>query len=125
MSAKKKTILIIDDEPHIQTMVATRLQANDFKVITALDGKEGLEKVKKERPDLILLDIMMPEMDGYDFLRELKKISGVNLMPIIMFTAKVRREDIDKAIYLGAVDYVIKPFTSTVLLDKIRQFLKS
>lgn len=118
-----KKILVVDDEPHIQKLIALRLKVNRFQVFTAGNGVEGLEIAKREKPDLILLDIMMPKMNGYEFLQKLKTMPSVRIIPIIMFTAKASQEDVDRAIALGAIDYVIKPFDADRLLSKIYSVL--
>jgi len=119
----KKSILIVDDEPVIVMFVTARLRANGYEVITASGGFEALDLVRRYKPNLILLDIMMPNMNGYEFLAALKKIPRTKSVPIIMFTAKVQKEDIDRAMALGAQDCVIKPFTPEELLSKIQNAL--
>ncbi len=122
MSEKKK-ILVIDDEPSILYVVINRLQASGYTVVTAYDGFNGLETLEKENVDLILLDIMMPKMDGFQFLKELKKVKKGNKVPVIMFSAKVQDEDVRKAKDLGASDFISKPFTPDILLEKIKNAL--
>ncbi len=116
-------ILIVDDEPHITKMLASRLKANGYRIITAENGKEGLQKVKDEQPELVLLDIMMPEMDGHEVLYALKKEEETKSIPVIMVTAKGQIEDVEKSSGMGATDYVVKPFNPVVLLDKVRRAL--
>ena len=118
-----KKILVIDDDPHLTMMVTSRLRANGYDVVTAADGEEGVGKVKKEFPDLVLLDILMPKMDGYGVLSELKSEPRTKNIPVIMFTAKAQGGDITDAVDGGAVDYIIKPFKPEDLLKKIRNAL--
>ncbi|MFQ5951841.1 MAG: PleD family two-component system response regulator [Candidatus Omnitrophota bacterium] len=116
-------ILVVDDEPHTVKMVESRLRANGFDVITAQNGAEGLEKARAESPDLILLDIIMPEMNGHETLSKLKESEETKSIPVIMFTSKGQVEDVEKASYAGAVDYIVKPFDPIALLNKIRKAL--
>ena len=114
-----KKILIIDDEPHIIKMVRSRLEANNYEVVTALNGEEGLNKLHQEKPDLIILDILMPKMDGYTFVRELKKEE--NEIPVIILTANTGMTDLfDEE---GITDHVYKPFKTEELLEKIRKHI--
>ncbi len=119
MSSK---ILIIDDELDIVSMVKMRLEANNYTVISAFNGLEGLEKVKNEKPDLIILDIMMPKMDGFTFVQELKKNSEGKKIPIIILSVKDKMQDIFKM--EGVQDYVIKPFVAEMLLERIRKYIR-
>jgi DNA-binding response OmpR family regulator len=115
-----KKILIVDDDPDLLRMVTMRLEANQYEVITAYDGEEGLEKVKAENPDLIILDIVMPKLDGYSFVQEIKKTEHKTI-PIIILTAKEEMEDIFKM--EGISDYIIKPFDPEELALLLRKHL--
>jgi two-component system alkaline phosphatase synthesis response regulator PhoP len=119
----KSRILLVDDEPDIVETAAFMLQARNYSVITASGGLEGIEKARSERPDLILLDIMMPEVDGYDVCMRLKADEDTKHIPVIMLTAKGESEAVLKSHSLGADDYVVKPFNLTTLLGKLRKFL--
>ncbi|MFH1360549.1 MAG: response regulator [Candidatus Omnitrophota bacterium] len=116
-----KKILVIDDEPDLVDVVKARLELNHYQVISAKDGQEGLEKVKKEKPDLVILDIMMPRMDGYTFVLEFKKIADLKKTPIIVLTAKDQLQDIFKV--EGVTEYVVKPFESEKLIEKVDRLL--
>jgi DNA-binding response OmpR family regulator len=118
-----KKILVIDDEPELSKAIAIRLKASGYDVITAQDGVEGLEKAKSSKPDLIVLDILMPKMDGYEVCRLLKFDEKYKSIPIIMLTAKA--QDIDRAIgkKVGADDYLTKPFETQDLIGKIKKYL--
>lgn len=120
----KKTILIVDDEVELVGMVQIRLEANNFNIITAYDGISGLEKAEIAKPDLILLDVMMPGIDGHETLRRLKASDETRSIPVIMFTAKEHMEDLEQANELGAQDYVVKPFNPAILLQKINSCLE-
>lgn len=116
-------ILFIDDEPDLVKVVAVRLEASKYRVITASDGKEGLEKARIENPNLILLDIMMPGMDGFEVLRELKRDPKTTDIPVIMLTAKGESQSLFKAQELQSTDYLIKPFEAEELLSLIKKYL--
>lgn len=119
----KKQILLVDDEPQLVDMVKMRLEANGYGVFVAYDGQEALEKARNEKPDLIILDLMLPKMDGYEVCGLLKKDSRYAKMPIIMFTAKAQEEDIKLGKEVGADAYITKPFEHQVLLSKIKELL--
>ena len=116
-----KKILVVDDEPNIVKMVGNRLRANNYEVITAIDGVDGIEKAKEEKPDLILLDIMMDRLDGHQTLDKLKELEETRSIPVIMLTAKAQSEDVERAMAGGSVDYIVKPFTPVTLLQKIER----
>ena len=120
----KKRILVVDDEAILVDMVRMRLEANDFEVISAGDGQAGLEKAKKEKPDLIILDLMMPKMDGYKVCALLKKDARYSKIPILIFTAKAQEEDRKMGEEVGADAYITKPFDPETLLSKIKGLLK-
>lgn len=116
-----KTILVIDDEPKIVEICKDYLTTAGFAVITANDGAKGLAAARKERPDLIVLDLMMPEMDGLDVCRELRRDSTT---PIIMLTARVEESDKLVGLELGADDYLTKPFSPRELVARVRTVLR-
>jgi DNA-binding response OmpR family regulator len=119
-----KKILVVDDEPHIAKLVASRLKANGYEVITAGDGKEGLDKARAEKPDLILLDIAMPRMTGEEALQKLKEDKDTKSIPVIMITGKSGAEDIVQCIAQGgALDYIVKPFMAADFIKKINAAL--
>ncbi|MBI4431754.1 MAG: response regulator [Candidatus Omnitrophica bacterium] len=122
-----KKILLIDDEEDILTTLSIRLESQGYTVVMARDGIEGLESIKNDKPDLIILDIMMPNMGGYQMLQKLKEISnqhGVSRLkpPVIVLTAK--GEGVRDLFEMeGIADYVIKPFESKDLLDRIKKVI--
>lgn len=119
MEAKKK-VLVVDDEEHIVNLVKLTLES-DFEVFGAYSGKEALENAKKHSPDLILLDIMMPEMDGYEVMRAMRKDDDLKKIPVIFLTAKGEWNDKMKALALGgSADYITKPFEPDDLLRRTR-----
>lgn len=121
MMAKK--ILIIDDEPDLVDMLSFRLEAHGFGVVSALNGPTGLEKAKSDKPDLILLDLMMPGMDGFQVAKRLKGDPNTAGIPIIVFTAAVNPELSQRVSEIHALDYITKPFESKDLLEKVKKVL--
>ncbi|MFH1847328.1 MAG: response regulator [Candidatus Omnitrophota bacterium] len=113
-------IIMIDDEQDLCCIVKERLQAKNFNVVTAFNGKEGLAQIKKHMPDLILLDLFMPEMDGYEVIKHLTKEKKTSDIPIIVLTAALTPDLEDKLQKVQAFDYLIKPFSSEQLMDKIQ-----
>jgi len=116
-----KRILVVDDEPDIVEVVRLRLEANNYEVIAAYDGEEGLRKARNEQPDLIILDILMPEMDGYTFVRELKADESIKDIPIVVLTAKDKMRDLFAI--EGIKDYIVKPFKGEELVKIIGKYL--
>ncbi|HOE34905.1 MAG: response regulator transcription factor [Chloroflexi bacterium] len=116
-----RKILVVDDTRNVQLMLQEFLLNQNFSVSLASDGKEAMEKVREERPDLILLDVMMPGMDGFQFLSRLRTESE---LPVIMITAKQQEADIIRGFELGADDYITKPFKLRELLMRIRAVMR-
>lgn len=121
---KSKTILIVEDEVELVEMVKMRLEANGYKVIAAYNGEDGLYWARKEKPDLILLDLMLPKMDGYEVCGTLKKDKNYADIPICIFTARAQESEKRLGMELGADAYIIKPFEPSALLEKIKELLK-
>ena len=124
MISESATILIVEDEQDIRELLAYNLEKEGYATVQAADGKEGLDLARSRKPDLILLDLMLPKMDGLAVCRELERDSGTVRIPIIMLTA--RGEDVDRILgfELGADDYVVKPFNIRELLLRIRAILR-
>lgn len=120
----QKRILIVDDEEDILNVLKFRLEANNYEVLTASDGHEGLNKARTERPDLLILDLMLPKLDGYKVCRMLKFDESYKAIPIIMFTAKAQQKDEELGKEMGADAYIAKPFEPEILLEKIRVLLR-
>jgi CheY-like chemotaxis protein len=118
-----KKILIIDDEPDILKILQSMLKNDKYEVITAENGEEGYEKVVKEKPDLVLLDIMMPRMNGYEVCEKIKGNPETKKIPVVMLTVKAMGEDVEKALQKKADWYISKPFDDKYLLKKIRGFI--
>lgn len=117
-------ILIIDDEKEFVMMLTMRLKAMGYEILEAQDGEVGLKVAEEKSPDLILLDIMMPVMDGYETLKQLKQNSKTKSIPVLMLTAVGKPDAVSKSLELGALDYIAKPFEPKTLLEKIRKALK-
>ena len=116
-----ETILIIDDDADLAKIVQINLDREGFKTVVASSGVEGLQKAYSSQPDLVILDIMMPGMDGWTTCRRLREISDV---PIVMLTARGMESDIVKGLELGADDYIVKPFGTKELLARIHALLR-
>lgn len=119
----KKKILVVEDEVEMSKLLRMRLEANGYDVVAAFDGKAGYEKARTENPDLIILDLMLPKMDGYWVCDILKKDVKYSSIPIIMLTAKSQENDIKMGRECGTDDYITKPFDPAVLLSKIKHLL--
>lgn len=119
----KKTVMVVDDNPDIITIVRTILEGKGYNVLSATSGPELLDLLKTQKPDLIILDIMMPEMDGLEVLTRLKGMTETATIPVILLTAKVQYEDVLGGYKLGADYYITKPFTSTQLVNGINLLL--
>lgn len=116
-----RKILVVDDTRNVQVLLSDFLGSQDYEVLTASDGREALEVFHSTHPDLILLDIMMPNMDGYQFISHLRRESSV---PVIMITAKQQEADVIRGFDLGADDYITKPFRMRELLVRMRAVLR-
>ncbi len=120
----KKRVLIVDDEKDLADMVRFRLEANGYEISLAHDGQQALEVARKEKPDLIILDLMLPKMDGYKVCGLLKKDMRYASIPIIIFTAKAQTDDMKLGEEVGADAYLTKPFEPAVLLGKIKELIE-
>lgn len=115
-------ILIIEDETPMRTALADVLAAEDYRVLTAADGEQGLHRALEEKPDLILLDVMMPKLDGFAVCAELRRLAKP--VPILMLTAKGHVDDRVNGLDVGADDYLVKPFSTEELLARVRALLR-
>ena len=118
-----KKILIVDDEPGIIKMLKSRLESANYDTITAQDGQEALDKVEKDMPDLVVLDIMIPKIDGYSVFKALRTKPKYKYIPIVILTASLEFEDLRKCVSEGVEAYLRKPFKSEVLLGIIKGLL--
>jgi DNA-binding response OmpR family regulator len=121
MPSRKPSILVVDDDPRILKLMKCDLQLEGYRVTIATGGRMALQLIENEEPDLIILDIMMPEMDGLQVCERVRQFSQV---PIIMLTAKAQSEDVIHGLEIGAEDYVAKPFSVDVLLARVKAVLR-
>lgn len=118
-----KKILVVDDEPHLLLLMEARLKASGYEVLTATDGQTALEMAKKQNPDLMILDLMLPKMDGYKVCALLKKDMRYSRIPIILFSARAQQEDMKMGEEAGADAYITKPFEPKRLLAKMEELI--
>src|SRR5205809_5376447 len=121
MPAKKTTILAADDDPQLLRLITRNLQLEGYDVMAASDGQQALEEVEAHSPDLVLLDVMMPRMDGFTVCYRVREFSAV---PIIIITARGQDQDKVRGLDLGADDYLTKPFSVDELLARVRAVLR-
>ncbi len=123
---KKNKILLIEDDPVLSKVINEELKENDFQVFLADDGEKGIKLAKTKKPDLILLDLILPSKHGFDVLEELKAFSGTNDIPVIIMTMLSSDEDIKKGLKLGATDYIVKSQHSVAeIIENIKNFFIS
>ena len=116
-------VLVVDDEPDITRLVKFTLERKNFEVYTADNGENALSIASQERPDLILLDVTMPVLDGYETCRRLKSNPETQTIPVVMLSARSQQAEIETGIEAGAVDYVKKPFSPKEVIDKVEEIL--
>jgi DNA-binding response OmpR family regulator len=121
MSGRRELILVVDDEPRMTKFIRMNLELEGYRVIEAHNGLEALEKARTNLPDLIILDVMMPELDGFDTLEMLREVSSV---PVIMLTVRADEEDKVRGLELGADDYVTKPFGAREFVSRVKAVLR-
>ena len=119
MDSPQARVLVADDEPHLLRLVKFRLEREGYEVLTAVDGESALDMARSERPDLCVLDGMMPKRSGFDVLRELRSDDRCSGMKVIMLTARAQDRDVDVGFSLGADDYITKPFSPQELRVRI------
>ncbi len=122
-SASKRTIVVVDDDSRLLAMLQIMLEGNHFNVTCANSGQQLFDGLEEQKPDLIILDIMMPHMDGLAVLKRLKETAETSAIPVILLTAKVQQEDMLRGYKLGADYYICKPFTSAKLIKGINLIL--
>jgi DNA-binding response OmpR family regulator len=118
-----KRILVVDDEVRVLTVIQKRLESAGYEVITAMDGNEALIKARSVNPDLIVLDLILPKLNGYQVCSVLKRDSYYKQIPILMLTARSQERDVDEGMRVGADAYMTKPFKNEILLGQIEQLL--
>ena len=125
MTMKKNTILLVEDDEFLAELYATKLTLEGYKVILATDGMKGLKLAKEKNPSLILLDILLPKLDGYQVLAQLKKDSKAKDIPVVLLTNLSQRNEVKRGLDLGAVDYLIKAhFMPSEVVAKIKKYLE-
>ena len=117
-------ILIVEDDKFLRDLLSKKLQDENLTVLPAVDGEEGIKKTGEEMPDLILLDLILPGINGFDVLKKIKEDSKTSEIPVIVLSNLGQKEDVDRALSLGAKDYLIKAnFTLEEIFDKIKKYL--
>ncbi len=116
-------ILVCDDERSIVRLIQVNLERQGWQVVTAYDGKEGLEKIKSEKPNIVVLDVMMPYMDGFEVLKTLRRDPEMQNLPVIMLTAKAQDKDVFEGYHFGADVYLTKPFNPMELVTFIKRII--
>lgn len=117
-------ILVIDDEKNILKSIVMYLEGHEYSVQAISNGLDGIKSAKEFLPDLILLDLVLPDIDGYTVCKTIKESLETEKIPIVIMSAKSQQVDIDKAFDVGALDYIMKPFEPQKLLEKIQKYLK-
>jgi len=120
-----KKILIVEDDKFLRELIVRKLNEEDFGVSEAVDGEEGIKKVIEEKPDLVLLDLILPGIDGFEVLARMKKESALSSIPVIILSNLGQKDDVEKGLKMGAIDYLIKAhFTPGEIIEKIKVALK-
>jgi len=120
-----KKILIIEDDKFLRQLITQKLAQRNYDVVEAVDGEDGIKKVREQTPDLVLLDLILPGIDGFEVLSQIKQDDSLSHIPVIILSNLGQKEDIEKGINLGAMDYLIKAhFTPDEIIEKIKQALK-
>jgi len=125
MLQQRRRILVVDDERHIVRLVQVNLERAGYQVVSAFDGKEALKKVDSEQPNLIVLDVMMPHMDGFEVLKRLRGNAATKNIPVIMLTAKAQDADVFRGWASGVDCYLTKPFNPMELLTFVKRIFES
>ena len=120
-----KTILVIEDDKFLRELISRKLTGEGFDVLEAVDGEEGIKKIKEGKPDLVLLDLILPSIDGFEILTRVRDDPEVSSIPVIILSNLGQREEVEKGLKLGAIDYLIKAhFTPGEIIEKIKNALK-
>lgn len=121
-----KKILLVEDDPFLSEIYATKFEEAGFKISVARDGSLGLQKVREENPDILILDIVMPNVDGFEFLRILKQDQAIKNIPVIILSNLGEQEDVERGFRMGALAYIIKAhYTPTEVVSKVKSILNS
>lgn len=120
-----KKILIIEDDKFLRELISRKLKDEEFEIAEAVDGEEGLKKIKEEKPDLILLDLILPNIDGFEVLSRMKEDPKITAIPVIILSNLGQKEEVERGLKLGAADYLIKAhFTPGEIVEKIKNVMK-
>jgi len=120
-----KKILIVEDDKFLRELIGQKLLKEGYDIVEAVDGEKGIKTIKDEKPDLVLLDLILPGMDGFEVLTKIKEDEGIAQTPVIILSNLGQKDDIEKGLKIGAVDYLIKAhFTPGEIIDKIKVVLK-
>ncbi len=123
MNDRRPLVLVADDDPDIRSLVTLRLEKSGYEVVAAGDGEQALAAALERAPDLALLDVMMPKLDGYEVTERLRREEATRHLPVILLTARVQETDIARGVEAGADDYVKKPFSTSELRDRVQAVL--
>ena len=123
MNDRRPLVLVADDDPDIRSLVTLRLERSGYEVVAAGDGEQALAAALERAPDLALLDVMMPKLDGYEVTERLRREEATRHLPVILLTARVQETDIARGVEAGADDYVKKPFSTSELRDRVQAVL--
>ena len=119
-------ILLVEDDEFIRSLLGDKFRTQGYEVFDAKDGKEGLEKLKKEKPDIVLLDLLMPVMDGFETLKQMRSMKEFASTPVIVLSNVDQKQDVDRAMELGATDYLIKVYnTPEEIVEKVKKTISS
>ncbi|HBE72890.1 MAG TPA: hypothetical protein DDW31_02130 [candidate division Zixibacteria bacterium] len=119
----QKKIMVVDDEPYIARVIKFKLEQEGYAVISANDGVTGLDRIRQEKPDLVLLDVMMPGLTGYEVCQQVKADADLQGIPVVFLTAKGQERDREQGLNLGASDYITKPFSPNRLLELVKSII--
>jgi len=120
-----KKILVIEDDKFLRELIIRKLLDNGFVTVEAGNGEEGIKKVKEEKPDLILLGLILPSIDGFEVLSQIKKDENLKFIPVVILSNLGQKEEVEKGLKMGAIDYLIKAhFTPGEIIEKIKNILK-
>jgi DNA-binding response OmpR family regulator len=123
VNERRPLVLVADDDPDIRSLVTLRLERSGYEVVAARDGEQALAAALERAPDLALLDVMMPKLDGYEVTERLRQEEATRHLPVILLTARVQETDIARGVEAGADDYVKKPFSTSELRDRVQAVL--
>ena len=118
-----KKIMVVDDEPYIARVIKFKLEQEGYTVISANDGQSGLQKIREEKPDLVLLDVMMPGLSGYEVCQKIKEDAELAGIPVVILTAKGQERDREQGLTMGPSDYITKPFSPNRLLELVKSMI--